>query len=166
MIDPIVDYRAMGRSFATDQECVAFFSVLESAIGERGKILQYQLEGLFYLLSLRERAAARLTFEQATLFAESILTRVEEQIRRENYSRLTRTALRALAAMLRYRLVNPAFVASGDGGIGDRMVRVLQQIIDRQMAPAADLAKGVLEWAERRGTDATILQWEEAGSDE
>ena len=72
--------------------------------------------------------------------------------------------------MLRYRIVNPAFVAPGDGAVGDRMVGVLQKIItactDRQTAPAADLAKGVLEWAERRGTDATILQWEEAGSDE
>lgn len=165
----VVDYRAMGRCFSTNKECAAFFSVLESSIGVRGKILQYQLEGLFYLLSIREHAAGQLTFAQATLFVEHILARVEEQIQEEKYSRLTRTALRALAAILRYRLINPAFATPGDGALGDRIARVLGQIIKvcthPKTAPVADLAEEVLKWTEDRGIDPTILHWEDGDDD-
>ncbi len=50
-----------------------------------------------------------------------------------------------------------------------RMARVLGQIIKvcihPKSVPVANLAEVVLEWAERHGTDAAILQWEEEDAD-
>ncbi len=155
-------YRAMGRCFSDEVGFKAFFAVLEHDVREQSSIKQQRLEGLRYLLSLREDAARSMSDVQSELFANAIMDRLQEMVMRGQFARLTREALRTLAAMLRFRLVSPSFAVPGETPAGDRLAMITGRIMKSAVGtPAANLAKSLLDWADRCGTDSSILQWEE-----
>jgi hypothetical protein len=164
---PLVYYGAMGKVFTTADEFRAFFGFLErdlKAIGSKFK--SYQIEGLWYLLSLREQAPLFLSDDQATLFATKILDRIEDKLRKPAApSRLIKSSMRAYAGLIRYRLKRGNFLTPEDGAIEERQRRVFQKLLDRcdraNVPRIAALTEEVIKFLENRGTDSTILQWDD-----
>ena len=159
-------YRAMGKVFTNDEECRVFFSLLAKQLTQHGAVFKlHQIEGLFYLLSLRETAPLVLTDRQATLFASKLLARIQECVRGvRTLSRLVSASLKAYAGLMRYRLVRPDYMTSQDPTLGEEQHQILANLLQRsnrdQRVQIATLTANLIEWSEKRGTDRNILQWD------
>ena len=154
----------MGKVFADKRDHQAFFALLEQELTSHDtKFKLNQIEGLFYLLSLRETAPFDLTDRQATLFASMLLARIQECVRgRKQLSRLVNASLKAYAGLMRYRLVRTDYMTSQDPALGEKQRLILGSLLKRSRrenrAQIAKLTKSLIEWSEKRGTDRTILQ--------
>ena len=97
--DARIYFRAMGKVFADNEDCGAFFALLERQLSGDDAIFKINvIEGLFYILSLREEAPLALTHRQATLFANKLLDRIQERVRsRKPLSRLVNVSLKTYA---------------------------------------------------------------------
>jgi len=162
----------MGKVFAENEEFEAFFGLLERQLDSPNATFKLnQIEGMFYLMSLRETAPLALSEKQATLFAEKLLVRIEERVRMPNQlSRLINASLKAYAGLMRYRLVRSNYMTSEDPALGERQRLVLEELLERSQhdgrTAIANLTKSLIEWSEQRGTDHTILQWDEDENDD
>lgn len=165
--DTRIYFRAMGKVFAEKEECQAFFSLLEQRLTVHDATFKlYEIEGFFYLFSLREDAPRFLSDTQALLFASMLLARIDERVQSlGRLSRLVNVSLKAYAGLMRYRLVRPGFMTPQDPKLGERQKQVLQSLLARsrrdKREPIARLTTSLIEWSEKRGTDRTILQWDE-----
>jgi hypothetical protein len=159
-------FRAMGKVFADEEDCGAFFTILERRLtGMDVQFKQYEIEGLFYMLSLRETAPFALTDGQATLFASKLLARIEERLSTHGQlSRLINASLKAYAGLMRYRLVRASYMTPQDPALGERQRRVLENLLRRSRREnriqITRLTESLIEWSEKRGTDTSILQWD------
>lgn len=164
--DVRVYFRAMGKVFVDKKDCQEFFTLLERQLTEGGvKFKLNEIEGLFYLLSLRETAPLALTDGQATLFASKLLARIQECVRaRRQLSRLVNASLKAYAGLMRYRLVRVDYMTPQDPTLGEEQRRVLEDLLKRSQrenrVQIARRTKSLIEWSEKRGTDRTILRWD------
>ena len=164
--DVRIYFRAMGKVFVDKEDCQDFFKLLERQLTGRGaKFKLNEIEGLFYLLSLRETAPLALTDHQATLFATKLLARIQECVRsRKQLSRLVNASLKAYAGLMRYRLVRADYMTPQDPALGEEQQQVLDSVLKRSQrdnrVQIARLTKKLIEWSEKRGTDRTILEWD------
>ena len=164
--DSRIYYRAMGKVFSSDEECRVFFALLEKELTPHHAVFKLnQIEGLFYLLSLRETAPLVITDHQATLFASKLLARIQEcVVRAQNLSRLVSASLKAYAGLMRYRLVRQDFMTPQDPALGEEQKLVLENLLQRSRRQNRDqitkLTKSLVEWSEKCGADRTILQWD------
>ncbi|MCH8111977.1 MAG: hypothetical protein IH905_08510, partial [Proteobacteria bacterium] len=70
VLDRKIYFRAMGKVFVSEGEYKAFFDLLERGLNAHDeKFKMNEIEGFFYLLSLRKDAPLVLSDHQATLFA-------------------------------------------------------------------------------------------------
>jgi len=162
-----VYFRAMGKVFADEESYRAFFALLERQLsGRTAKFKLNQIEGLFYLMSLREMAPLALTDHQATLMANKLLDRIDECVRaRKQLSRLVNVSLKAYAGLMRYRIVRPNFMTPQDPALGEKQRLILEGLLKRcqrdNRIPITKLTKSLIEWSQERGVDRTILQWDD-----
>lgn len=164
--DARVYFRAMGKVFVDDADCRAFFDLLERQLsGQDAKFKLHEIEGLFYMLSLREEAPLALTNDQATLFAGKLLDRIQEYVRAgKPVSRLVNASLKTYAGLMRYRLVRPDYMTPQDTVLGEKQELILGELLQRarrkKRVQTVKLTKSLIEWSEKRGADRTILQWD------
>ena len=164
--DARVYFRAMGKVFVEDEDCRAFFALLERQLSRQDATFKlHEIEGLFYLLSLREEAPLALTNHQATLFAGKLLDRIRECVRAgKPLSRLVSASLKTYAGLMRYRLFRPDFMTPQDTVLGEKQKLVLGELLQRarrkKRVQIVKLTKSLIEWSEKRGADRTILQWD------
>lgn len=164
--NPAVDFYAMGRAFSSEDECRAFFSVLASTLIPNNSIKNYQLNGLFCILSIRNDAVRWMTHDEADIFLERTRSRLYEQIDMllPKLSVLTRICLKTMAALLRFRMIDPGFAAPERTDIGHRCVATLQATIE--VCRSVDrpdiekLADDAREWFYGAG-DPDILVWDD-----
>jgi hypothetical protein len=160
-------YRAMGKTFSSAPEFQAFFELFERKLTPKNSDLKlYEIEGLFYLFSIREAAPIALTDNQAHMFANKLLDRVEYCIRTGKLSRLVNVCVKAYAGLMRYRLVRPDFMSSEDPWLGVRQADVFSRLVKeaerRGRWRIADLTKDLIKWTEKQGTNRNMLQWDDA----
>lgn len=121
----------LAKTISTDEQFKKYFTTLEIEIKRNSSTaLTYHAEGLFYLLSLRENACFSLTSEQAHFFANALLNRVSRQcngLNPENIKRAVRSTLRAMIALMRYRLVEPGFLTSEEK-LGGKTIRLCSRV--------------------------------------
>lgn len=95
-----------------------------------------------------------------------LLDRIQEQVSaRANLSRLVNVSLKTYAGLLRYRLVRPDFMTPDDATLYDRQTRIFGALLKRanqtNRHTVVKLTQSLIEWCEKRGTDRTILQWDD-----
>lgn len=168
----LVYFRAMGKIFADEESYRSFFALLERQLtGRDAEFKLNQIEGLFYLLSLRELAPLALSDHQATLVANRLLDRIDECVRaRRNLSRLVNLSLKAYAGLMRYRIVRPSFMTPQDPILAEKQQLILEKLLRRSQrdnrVQIVKLTSSLIEWSQNRGVDRTILQWDDESSTE
>jgi hypothetical protein len=74
-------------------------------------------------------------------------------------------SLKAYAGLMRYRLVRPNFMTPQDPALGRMQQQVFDALLRRSRLQGKDkmvmLTNSLIEWSEKRGTDRTILQWDD-----
>jgi hypothetical protein len=159
------DFYAMGRTFSSEAEIKAYFRLAIQHANDNGGVFKiYHASSLFYLLSLREEAPKLMTSDQASEITMLTATRLENLIHENNYSAAMTTCLRAVAGLVRFRLVDPGFLLESEE-LGARLHNLVLRIIDQTQnrvdcRNAHRVAKDVLTVLENRGAPDTLLQWD------
>jgi hypothetical protein len=124
-------FRCAAKIITSIGEFETYFSRMEESIITNQEVAKiYHADGLFYLLSLRENAAKAITAHQSELFSKALTNQINDKIkgRRPKTSTLVRACLRALSALLRYRLADPGFMRQGEY-FGDTVVSQCERIV-------------------------------------
>jgi hypothetical protein len=115
-------------------------------------------------LSLREEAPKLLTKDQAGEITMLTATRLESLVQESNYSATMTTCLKAVAGLVRFRLVDRGFLLESEE-LGARLHNLVSGIIDQTQIRADRrnahrVANDVLIVLENRGAPDTLLQWD------
>jgi hypothetical protein len=157
--------REMGRCFSSASEIRSLHTAIYEGIEiNNWEAKEYHVYALFYIMSLREDAPFYLEELEARAFVNAALKRIEAQIRKQKYSRLVRTCIKAIGGLIRYRLVDSEFLSS-DEYLGDQVKKLLEKLMQRSKENPRRkaiyiLASDVLDALERRGASASILEWD------
>jgi hypothetical protein len=151
------EVNAMGRVFTEDRQ----FDTLFSFLAKIREFKQHHIAALLSLLSLREGAARRLTASQAEAFTRHGLHVLAIELGKRNFQRRCRATIKLLAALMRYRINNPHFLAPRNSDLSQKVEATLERVKER--APdrgTIELATAALEFLHDRGTDTTILDYD------
>jgi len=157
----LLDYRAMGRVFTKEEDIRLLFSLC----CRLPRLMQYHMESLLTVISIRPDAASLLELRQAERLLSGTLERLSEYHGHSGPGtpRLARTCIRLVAALLRHRVRSPRFLMPESDPQGwevrTALVRVEEMLLTDQ--GTRDLARGAVEWLENRGVDSGILDQED-----
>jgi hypothetical protein len=151
------EINAMGRVFIKDKH----FHALYGFLARIAEFKQQHISALFSVLSLREDAARWLTENQAEYFAKQALAVLSTELRERRFKRRCRAVIQLIAALLRYRVEDPQFLASGSSKLAMRIEEKLAAIRDRSPElKVTELAIATIDYLHDRGIDANILEHE------
>jgi hypothetical protein len=168
VVSAMNDFGAMGRSFDRLEELQALYTLIHKFASDRGRLLDYHARALFYTLSLREKAPEALTAEQAEDFVKLSIPAIETMMTSGRYSRLMTICIKTIGGLIRYRLVEPAFLDTSEYW-GSEVKKLLKLIVRRtegnpRRESVYQLSHQVIDVLDRQGVVDSILQW--PGDDE
>lgn len=152
-------YQCLGRVISRKEQAQKCFS----SVFTLGDLKIYHLRAVTTILSRVEEAADALSKDFVEKMAATAVEKIDELYRVQPNSSTLSSSLQLIAALLRGRMIYPELLDPDLTEIGRRAVESMWDLVGYRSSSPRNIrfATSVVEWIQKRGTDASVLSQED-----